>query len=45
MLNQEPGLPEKQEYFNRIRDTVDPSRTDLTAWTDIQDLKEGRTHP
>jgi hypothetical protein len=26
-------------------DTVDPSRIDLTAWADLQDLEEGRTGP
>jgi len=45
MLNRGPSTPEKQEYFNRLRDAVDPSRTDLTAWADLQDLEEGRTVP
>ena len=45
MLNRGPSTPEKQEYFNKLRDAVDPSRTDLTAWADLQDLEEGRTVP
>jgi len=45
MLNRGPSTPEKQEYFNKCRDAVDPSRTDLTAWSDLQDLEEGRTVP
>jgi len=45
MLNRGPSTPEKQEYFNKLRDAVDPSRTDLTAWSDLQDLEEGRTVP
>ena len=45
MLNRGPSTPEKQEYFNKLRDEVDPSRTDLTAWADLQDLEEGRTVP
>ena len=45
MLTRGPSTPEKQEYFNRLRDGVDPSRTDLTAWADLQDLEEGRTVP
>ena len=35
MLNQEPGMPEKQEYFHKLRDTIDPSLTDLTTWANI----------
>jgi Domain of unknown function (DUF5069) len=45
MLNRGPSTPDKQEYFNKLRDAVDPSRTDLTAWSDLQDLEEGRTVP
>ncbi len=45
MLKRGPSTPEKQEYFNKYRDAVDPSRTDLTAWSDLQDLEEGRTVP
>jgi hypothetical protein len=45
MLNRGPSTPEKQEYFNKLRDAVDPSRTDLTAWSDLQDLEEGRIVP
>jgi hypothetical protein len=43
MLNRGPSTPEKKEYFNKLRDAVDPSRADLTAWADLQDLEEGRT--
>jgi hypothetical protein len=28
MLNRGPSTPEKKEYFNKLRDAVDPSRTD-----------------
>ena len=42
MLTRGPSTPEKQEYFNTLRDAVDPSRTDLTAWSDLQELEEGR---
>jgi Domain of unknown function (DUF5069) len=45
MLSRGPSTPEKQKYFNKLRDAVDPSRTDLTAWSDLQDLEEGRTVP
>ncbi len=45
MLNRGPSTPEKQTSFNKYRDTVDPSRTDLSSWADLQDLEEGRTVP
>ena len=45
MLKRGPSTPEKQKYFNKLRDAVDPSRTDLTAWADLQDLEEGRAVP
>lgn len=45
MLLRGPSTPEKQEYFNKLRDVIDPSRTDLTSWADLQDLEEGRTVP
>lgn len=45
MLNRGPSTPKKQDYFNKLRDAVDPTRTDLTAWADLQDLEEGRTVP
>jgi hypothetical protein len=45
MLKRGPSTPEKQEYFNKLRDAIDPSRTDLTSWADLQDLEEGRTVP
>jgi hypothetical protein len=45
ILNRGPSTPEKQEYFIKLRDAVDPSRTDLTAWSDLQDLEEGRIVP
>jgi hypothetical protein len=45
MLNRGPSTAKKQAYFNKLRDAVNPSRTDLTAWSDLQDLEEGRTVP
>lgn len=45
MLNRGPSTPEKQDYFNKCRDIIDPSRTDLTSWADLQDLEEGRPVP
>jgi predicted methyltransferase len=45
MLSRGPSTLKKQTYFNTLRDAVDPSRTDLTAWADLQDLEEGRHVP
>ena len=45
MLDRGPGTPEKQASFKKYRDAVDPRRTDLTSWSDLQDLEEGRTVP
>ena len=45
MLTRGPSTPKKQAYFNTLRDKIDPSRTDLTTWADLQDLEEGRTVP
>jgi Domain of unknown function (DUF5069) len=45
MLKRGPSTPDKQKYFDKLRDAVDPSRTDLTAWSDLQDLEEGRIVP
>lgn len=45
MLRRGPSTPEKQAYFDKLRDAIDPSRTDLTAWADLQDLEEGRLVP
>lgn len=45
LLLRGPSSPESMEKFKKYRDAVDPSRTDLTSWADLQDLEEGRTVP
>jgi hypothetical protein len=45
LLQRGPSSPESAEKFKKCRDAVDPSRTDITAWSDLQDLEEGRTVP
>ena len=45
MLNRGPSSPESMARFKKYLGAVDPSRTDLTAWADLQDLEEGRTVP
>jgi Domain of unknown function (DUF5069) len=45
LLARGPSSPESAERFKKYRDAVDPSRTDITAWADLQDLEEGRSVP
>jgi hypothetical protein len=42
LLARGPSSPESAERFKNYRDAVDPSRTDIVAWSDLQDLEEGR---
>ncbi len=45
LLERGPSSPESAAKFRKYRDAVDASRTDLTAWSDLQDLEEGRVVP
>jgi Domain of unknown function (DUF5069) len=45
LLARGPSSPESEAKFKKYRDAIDPSRTDLTAWSDLQDLEEGRVVP
>ena len=36
---------ESLQYFTQLRDSLDPSRTDITTWADLLDLDEKRTVP
>jgi hypothetical protein len=45
LLARGPSSPESAARFKKYLDAIDPSRTDLTAWSDLQDLEEGRTVP
>lgn len=45
LLLRGPSSPESAEKFKKYRDAVDPSRTDITSWADLQDLEEGRIVP
>ncbi len=45
LLLRGPSSPASAERFKHYRDAIDPSRTDLTAWSDLQDLEEGRFVP
>jgi Domain of unknown function (DUF5069) len=45
MLTRGPSTPASMVRFKKYLNAVDPARTDLTAWADLQDLEEGRTVP
>jgi hypothetical protein len=45
MLSRGPSTPQSMVKFKKYLDAIDPSRTDLTAWADLQDLEEGQTVP
>ena len=45
MLRRGPSSPESTARFKQYLDAVDPSRTDIRAWSDLQDLEEGRPVP
>ena len=45
LLARGPSSPESAVKFKKYLDAIDPSRTDLIAWSDLQDLEEGRTVP
>ncbi len=45
LLLRGPSSAQSVKRFNAYRDAVDPSRTDLTSWADLQDLEEGRIVP
>jgi hypothetical protein len=45
LLARGPSSPESAAKFKKYLDAIDPSRTDITAWSDLQDLEEGRTVP
>jgi hypothetical protein len=45
LLLRGPSSPESMERFKKYLAVIDPSRTDLTAWSDVQDLEEGRVVP
>jgi hypothetical protein len=45
LLARGPSSPESAARFKKYLAAIDPSRTDITAWSDLQDLEEGRAVP
>ena len=42
ILDRRPDSEDRLDYFNDLRDKIDPSRTDVDTWADLIDLEEGR---
>ncbi len=45
LLARGPSSSASAAKFKKYLNAIDPSRTDLTAWSDLQDLEEGRIVP
>lgn len=45
LLARGPSSPASAAQFKQYLAAIDPSRTDLTAWSDLQDLEEKRVVP
>jgi hypothetical protein len=45
LLARGPSSPNSAAKFKKYLDAINPSRTDITAWSDLQDLEEGRPVP
>ena len=45
LLERGPSSPDSAAKFAKYRNAIDHSRTDITAWSDLQDLEEGRPVP
>jgi hypothetical protein len=45
ILERKPDSKDRLEYFNELRNKIDPSRTDVNTWADLIDLEEGRQPP
>jgi hypothetical protein len=45
ILERRPDSEDRLEYFNDLRNKIDPSRTDVDTWADLIDLEEGRLPP
>ena len=45
ILQRKPDSEDRLNYFNEIKNKIDPSRLDVTTWVDLLDLEEGRLPP
>ena len=42
ILEKKPDSEDRLQYYNKTRDKIDSSRSDVTTWVDLMDLEEGR---
>jgi hypothetical protein len=42
ILERRPDSKDRLEFFNDLRNKIDPSRTDINTWAELIDLEEGR---
>mgnify|MGYP001190873096 FL=1 len=45
ILERKPNTQESLNRFNKLRNAVNPTRTDITTWVDLLELDENRTPP
>ena len=45
ILQRKPDSEDRLNYFDEIRNKIDPSRSDVTTWVELLDLEEGRLPP
>ena len=45
ILERRPDSEDRLDYFNDLRNKIDPSRTDIDTWVDLIDLEECRLPP
>ena len=45
ILEKKPDSEDRLKYYNKTRDKIDPSRSDLTTWVELMELEEGRFLP
>ena len=45
ILERRPDSKDRLDYFNDLRNKIDPSRIDVDTWADLIDLEEGHLPP
>ena len=45
ILERKPNTQESLNRFNKLRNAVNPTRTDITTWVDLLELDENRMPP
>jgi len=45
ILERKPNTQESLNRFNKLRNAINPTRTDITTWVDLLELDENRVPP